>query len=406
MAIDLLQLSSSLATTSGSVEVRRGVASLTNSKIGTYGTLTFQAITPTGFVEWKAAALTDVIDQSTDAIRVRLSDGSRWFYIENDQIVPVTVSDWSSQWTPAYALGSLDLWTSTTLIVQVCLISTVSNRDPRFKSLQVVLDLPTWEGPVSQAVQRIVTALSNCEPLLIHSEVLTVPKSEWKLGNRHTELGFDLSSLVRVTINDRVKSASLSDGVVRLAGPSAPAGSAVRIVCKYRPGVLVRRSDDAQIIDKLPIWIASDLVQQISGLAGRLSPVNVNGYIVQRNMVDLQIKFSGVASRQVDALAMRNAVIEHFSRGVDVHLDSCRSLIAAVRDTIEVSPRSGEGYPEAVGQLRCILHEYAAGYRAVAARTSSGTTQTTTVSMSLPSGDVDATNESLDSGVTRQTCGG
>ena len=415
MSVDLHEMKAGSAVRAGDVVVRRGEARLRRTTQGNFGTLTFPLVEPDAMVLWVAASLNGVLDNSTDAIRIRLSNGTTHYYFDesdNLRVKPVTdQSVWTDEYFGPDVLGSLDLWTQQGLQLIVCLFSTKDYPDPRCRSALTVMNFPAWEGAVSQTVTEIAKSLALVRPILIHEEALTSDRSEWKLGNDHSERGYVLTELVQVTVNNRSKSAQLSDGVVSLDGPKAQVGDVVKIAVRFKPGLLVRRTDEVHAIEKLPTWLLTNLVQNRTRVtSGRLSPLEVSGVRVYRRMLDLQITFRGVGGRQVDALSMRDAVLSHFNGGVEIVLDSCRSLAVALDDSVEVTPRSGEGFPEAVGQLRCVLHEYTGYERVVNARTTDDednvVVQTTTVAMTIGEAEFPTTVDSstIESGSTSSDC--
>jgi hypothetical protein len=409
--VDLLTMQVRTADKSGDLSIKRHVAKLRHTKAGTVGVLTFPLVSPDAMTRWVAASIGGISDLSTDAVRVRLSNGVNQYYIDasdNLLIKPVTdTTSWSSEYSGPNVLGNLDLWTKSALQVVVCLFATKTNPTPTCESLTVVVDLPAWEGAVSQTLTKIAEALRAAQPILVHEETLTETRSTWKIGNSYSERGYNLTELVQVSVDNKPKSASLVDGIVTLHGPGAASGSVVKIAVKYQPNIIVRAANESRELGALPIWILSNLVQNRSRvLTGRLTPVEVSGVKVYRRMLDLQVTFRGVGHRQVDALAMRAAALSHFSAGIEIVLDSCRSTFVSVDDSVEVSPRSGESFPEAVGQLRCILHEYTAFERLVNSRVTDDSgdvsVQTTTVSMTVGESDMSTTADSstIDSGRT------
>lgn len=407
--IDVLEVNSRLAATSGDVIVRKGRAYLRRDDIGTSGTLTFPLLSPTGIVFWKTADITGVQDPSRDSIRLRLSNGTTDYYIDvNDdmRIKEVDVSDWDSQYFLPYVLSSIDLWTQTTLSVKAHLVSTDRDRNPSLRTLRVLLDLPAWEGSATQAVRQILQHVDDCRPILYYSDTLAAETSEWKLGEPHTERGYELTRLVQLQVDGRHKSATLSNGVVTVEGPPVPAGASIVIAAEYNPPCVVRRANEIKTIHKLPSFLCSGLIQEKStSVSGKMASVTIGNYSVTRRMVEARVTVRGVASRQADAFSMRNALAEKFTRGVEVCLDSDRYVTASIDDTIEILAAGGDGTPEAACRIICSLITYDAAAVAVRSRTTDEADnivpQTTTISMEM-SGTLSQTvdSENIDSGNT------
>lgn len=358
MAVDVLPLKSSLATRSGDVYVRSGRARLD----GDSGTLTFCAIQPAKMVRWLSAEIPNLRDPSVDSIRIRLEDGNgtQWYFDPADgSIVEVTdTDDWSAEYMPAYMLGSLDLWAAPSLTIHVHLIKTASDSDPRVSGVNVLIDMPTWEGALAQVLYDLGAFVSQIDPILLHSETLSSDRSVWKIGVPHSEHGYTLTSLVQVTVNGSHKSATLSDGVVTLTGPSAKAGDHVEIAVKYRPTITVRRVDEVTVLHSVPAWILRNLAVS-GGLVGDSPDVLIGGYEVREQAAELRVTIQGAASAVRDALAMRLALKNAFGDGICIMLDSGRSVAGALDGIVEVVEAGDEkNLPMASATVMIPLSEF------------------------------------------------
>lgn len=367
--IDVVVQRATTATLTGDARSRLGKVQLSDKDLGTDGTATFGTFAPTSLVRWLSAEIEGVENQGCDAVRVRIGTDSKLYYFDEDdslRIKEVTdESSWDAECSSPLALASLDLWTEQTLRIVVHLESTQCNRAPSIRGVMVAMDLPVWEGAIAQAARRIVALVGEIRPVLLHTETLTSAKSEWKLGEPHSENGHVLTEIVRVSVDDVERPATLADGVITLDGPAAKAGQAVVIAVKYQPQTSVRRVADVRIINKLPAFLVDDLVRG-GGLNGTLPPVNINGLEIRRRMVELRIQVRGVAARQADAFAMRAGMQEKFGGTEVITLSSGRTIGAVAMEVVEVTSSGTDSMPIAIGTLHCPTTEYT-GYRRVGA---------------------------------------
>ncbi len=395
--IDVLRQKATSTTTTGQARHRGAVTGLSRTALGTIGTVTFGTFAPSGVVNWLAAEIDGVENQGCDSVRMRIGTDTALYYIdENDslRIKPVTdESSWSDQYSSPLSLASLDLWTEPTLRVVVALVSTNCDRNPTIQGLTVAMDLPMWEGSVAQATRRVVAITASIRPTLVHRETLTAPQSVWLLGEPHSEHGHVLTSLVGASVDGVVRSATLADGTVTLAGITPKTGQEVVIAVRYHPHSVVRRMADTRILHKLPAFLIDDLVRG-GGLNGSMPLLNVNGIEVSRRMVDLRIQVRGAAVRQADALAMRAAMQETFGGTELITLDSGRTMGAATMEVVEVTPGGDNSMPVASGVVHCPMTEYT-GYRRVSAarRGSAGAyiLPTNTITIGNPDSGLDQT---------------
>ena len=215
----------------------------------------------------------------------------------------------------------------------VHIVSTTTERDPRFRSVSIVAEFPVSEGSAAQAVRSVADKISAVYPTLIVKDTPSVDTQSWKIGEPYSERGFYLQELKGVTVDGRFKAATLSSGVVTVDGPSAPKGSQVVIAVTFKPITTVRRVNEVHQVDKLPAWVITDLIRtRSSSLTGRLPPVVVGGVMVHRRFLDVQVTVRGVAHRQADAISMRDALLEAFAGGHKVTMSSCRHTVASTDD--------------------------------------------------------------------------
>lgn len=401
--IDVIIQRATSAEVSGGARAKLGEVRLSGKALGTNGTITFGTFAPSSLVRWLSAEIVGVTDQSCSSVRVRIgTDSALYYFDEADslRIKPVTdEDDWSAQYSSPLALASLDLWTEQTLRVVVHIRSTPCNTAPAIRSLMVAMDLPVWEGAIAQASRKIVALVASMRPILLHTETLVASKFQWKLGEPYSENGHVLTDLVTVTVDGVERSASLSDGVVIIAGVPGKTGQTVSIAVRYQPQTSVRRTADVRIINKLPAFLVDDLVRG-GGLNGTLPPLNINGLEIRRRMVELRIQVRGVAARQADAFAMRAAMQEKFGGTETIILDSGRTIGAVVMEVIEITSSGSESMPIAIGVLHCPTTEYTGYSRVSAARRGTAgaysiATNTITIS-NLDSGDSSGATDSGD----------
>lgn len=368
--IDVVHQTAIAATISGSCRKLRGAVSLTSTKIGTIGTVEFGTFAPRSLVKWLSAEIGGVSDQNLDSVRVRIGTDDRLYYIDEAdslRIKPVTnESSWDSECSSPLSLASLDLWTDQTVRVVVCLRSTTNDRTPSITGLVVAMDLPLWEGVAAQAARKITELAAGMRPVLLHNETLAEAKSEYKLGEPHTEFGHQLTELVMASVDGVERSATLSNGIVRLMGNTPTAGQRVSIAVRYKPQTTVRRLSGVRIANQLPCFIIGDLVRG-GGMNGTLPTIHVNGIEIRRRMLGLRIQVQGMAYRQADAYAMRDSIQETFGGTAVIVLDSGRTIGAAVIDLVEVSA-SGQDSSTAIGTINCPTTEYTGYTRVGAAR--------------------------------------
>ena len=367
VATEAVHLRASLAERAGSVIYSQGSLRLDSTVRRTFGTVTYPSISADEHVLWKSAELRGVHDQSTDAVRVRLSNGTTQYFIDEDDdmtLKPVTdTTQWDTEFSTPYHLGSLDLWTQRTLSIIVHMVATPSFPRPSVKGVDVLMDLPAWAGAVAHAVKAVVQKVATIEPIMVErfpfgTGTLSEATQEFKIGDPHSEHGYSLTSLVQVLVDGTHKSASLSNGIVTLLGPPAPPGSVVKIAVKYLPNTSVRRVGEVQIIDRTPAWVVSGLVVE-DGLDGLISPLVIAGYEVFRRKVELRITVNGVAHRQADALAMRLALQSELAEGLLVRLPSGRCLSANLLDgVVEVIPQGSTNLPMASTIITLALDEF------------------------------------------------
>ena len=354
--IDVLEVKPTEAVLSG--EWRRTLSGVTVSRNRGEATVEYPLVEPSTFVVWKGAEL-GLVDPSTDAVKVRLSDGANQYFIDEDENLVINEvadpDDWSTDFMPAHLLGNLDLWTRQKLQVIVRLEGTSSDPVPSCGGLSVLMDLPTWEGAVMAAVRAIATAVVGSRPVLVHRLVATEQVQEIQLGDQFSEHAINLATGVTVVVNGLPKSATVQSGKVVLNGPPAPAGSVIEIAVQFAPTIAVRRGDESRQVHRTPEWVLTDLVRG-GGLNGQMPSLDVNGRRVYRRRVDLRIMARGVANRQAEAFAMRAALQSVFQTGLRVTFPSCRQVIAFTDSMVEVLKGGGSlGLPEAVGVVRCPL---------------------------------------------------
>ncbi|KKL73182.1 hypothetical protein LCGC14_2077470 [marine sediment metagenome] len=359
--IDLLTLKASRAIRTGDVRYRRGEVYVAHPRdLAKSGTVEFDAIEPDGRVLWMSAEVLGVDDPGTDAVRIRFSNGSQQYYLDQDDFKFKLVTDtdsWVDEYTRPHMLGNIDLWTQGSLKLVVHLVVTKQYPDPRIKDAVVLLDLPAWEGAAAQAIRIIATGVRDLRPILIHGSTLTEDTSEFNIGSPYSEHQIVLEEIVQVTLDGVHKSAELSDGKIVLLGPPARAGQAVKIAATFVPTITVRRVGEIRVISQTPAWVMSNLILG-GGLNGRLAPVDVSGTEVERRYVDLQITARGASHRQADALAMRAAILEAFSSGFTVCIDSGRTFSAQIENQVEVLPGGSASIPEAIAIIRLGMTEF------------------------------------------------
>lgn len=398
--IDVIVLQPKNAVMTGALRRRMSYVELSSTVAGTLAEFVFPTISPAKMVRWIAAEITGVDDNSTDAVRVRIGDGVDWFYFDESdslKLKPVTVDDWESQFSSPLAVYAISAWTRSQLAFKIALISTKSFRRPTFTGVAIAMDLPTWEGSVSQAVRRIATAVASIRPILMHAETLSTPTSEWRLGEPHTEIGFVLESVIHVVVDGKHRSAELVDGVVTLKGAAAQAGSTVEIAVTFIPQTTVKRAAESRLVTKLPMFTLEQLVQG-GGMNGRYPPMNIGGVEIQRRFVDLQIVVNGVALRQIDALMMRASLQEQFNGSFSVVLDSGRSIGAAVLDLVQMVPSGRGDLPQCSGTVRCPMYEYVSHRRVTPFASPIGDLATNTISiLTTPSDDGQTSTAEADS---------
>lgn len=359
MAIDVLPLKAFLAARTGDIRVHLGEARL----YGDSGTLEFSEVSPTKMVSWKSAEVTGLQNPNSDAVRIRLEgpDGTMYYIDETDGKVKEVGDDtvWDDDYTKPYMLGSLDLWTGTSVTFHVHLVSTELNPDPRITGINVLIDLPTWEGVVATAARQVSSFLfSNAHPVLIHTETLSGYQNQWKIGKPHTESGFQLIELVQCTVNGRHKSASLSNGIVTLEGPSAKANDIVEIAVKYQPTSSVRRVAEVRVVNEVPFWVLTNLAIQ-GGLVGVAPDLFIGGWNVKERTTELRITVQGVARRTADAFQMRLALQNAFGPGLTIQLPSGRCLFAQLDGLVEVIEQGAEmNLPMCQGIVSVPLSEF------------------------------------------------
>lgn len=357
MAIDVLPLKSRLAERSGDVYVRLGQARLN----GDSGTLKFVQIAPTSMTVWKSAEIIGLVDPSTDSIRVRLerADGKQYYIEPSDGTLNEVLDQvsWASEFSPPYMLGSLDLWTTKTLTIVVHLIRTSADPDPRITEINVLLDNPTWEGAVAQAIRDVGKFIAAIDPILIHRETLTGSRSQWKIGKPHSEHGYVLTDLVQVTVDGVHKSAQVSNGIVSLVGPPAMAGQDIEIAVKFKPSTSVRRVDEIRILHETPAWVMRNLAIE-GGLVGVIPDVIIGGFEIKERSAELRITVQGVAHRVADALAMRIALQQGFADGITVTFPGGRCVFGQLDALVEVIDEGEFNLPMAQGVVILPLSEF------------------------------------------------
>lgn len=353
--IDVVQLKARLAKRTGDVEVRCGTARLTGSS----GTLEYVHLQPTKMTNWISADIIGIRDYDTDAVRIRFGDGDKQFYFdESMDLIEVTdTSSWDDEWSPAYTMGALELWTRKSLQLIVHLVSTNSWPDPRVSDVRVLMDHPTWEGAVANTVRDVAKYVGSVEFTLIHSETLSASRGSWKIGKPYTEHQYDVRSVVQVAVDGVHKSSRLDNGEVILEGPPAPAGSTVEIAVNVLPTSTVRRVGEVDEVHRTPEWFLHELVAG-GGLTGVISEFQVGGELVKQRLVELRIRVNGVAHRQADALAMRLALQSAFANGLEVQLPSGRCVFAQLDGLVEVVEEGPLNLPMATGEISVAVWEY------------------------------------------------
>lgn len=354
------------------------------------GQADFGLICSSMMVQWMSAEL--VGDFSHDSARVRLTDGTSFFYIDEDDgmaVKPVTdSSQWDSEWSAPDLLSSIDLWTKRDLGVVVRLVRTSYHRSPSLIELRVLMRFPTWIGSAHHAIQSIVDQVSVTAVLAVEEETLTADQSEWRIGEPWSEFNIVPSSLEQVTVNGVHKSASLDSGVITLLGPPARAGDTVVLAFKYAPNTSVRRGEHVSTIDVAPAWWCQELV--VAGGQSGLAPrVVVGCYSVSVRRLELRVTVNGVASRVKDAIQMRAALQQSFADGLNIDMPSGRRVSAHLDGVVEVVVKQGSNLPMATGIVQCSMIEYVTATLIRPPRTGSPQVPLrTTIETQLPDGVV------------------
>jgi hypothetical protein len=358
--IDVVTLKANLAERSGDVSVRLGMAGLGSSDVGTSGTLKYTHLQPDKMTTWKSAEVPGLADPATDAIRIRLGDGTSQFYLDQSTMKFEAVTDesaWDSEFMPPWLLGNVDLWTRKTLQLVVHLVSTTSDRQPHLGEIYILVDHPTWPGVVAQTVKDVADFLQRTPFILIHQETLSADRGSWKIGKPHSEHNYDVKSIVQVALDRVHKSADLVNGEIILSGPAAKAGQVVEIAVNVQPSMVVRRSDESDQIHRTPAWWMANLVSE-GGLIGVVSSIFVGGSQVEERESELRITVNGVAHRQSDALAMRAALQSAFADGLAITFPSGRCVFAQLDGLVEVIDQGPTNLPMVTGTVSIPLKEY------------------------------------------------
>lgn len=359
--IDVLSMRATDAVRSGSLRPSTGLVGLQgHPSQAASGTLTFQPVCPSKMARWMSAEVVGEFAQ--DSVRVRLldQDGAAFFMDESSGLDIVAVDDpsqWDEQWMSADLLANLDLWTRPGLGLSVHLVRTGFDRDPRVAEVRVLLDMPTWEGAVHQAVKDIVTAVSQVTVLLVERFTLSADQQSWNVGTDFNELNLVVTELVQVTVNDRHKSARLEGGVVTLEGPPARAGDSVELALRFLPNTSVRRGQHVTTVDATPSWWCQQLVTE-GGQNGSAPPIMVGCHQVRSRRVELRIVANGVASRTADALQMRAALQSALAGGVRVVFPSRREVWAHIDGLVEVITKQASNLPMCSGLVMCAFNEF------------------------------------------------
>ena len=354
--IDVVTLKAGLATRDGAIRVQNNVARLT----GDSGTLTYTHVQPTKMTLWKAIEFYNLGSTADGSIRVRFGDGTNQYWLDDSDMTFKQVADtsqWSSEYTLPWLLGSADLWTRSTLQLVVHLTKDGENKDPQVSDIRVLLDNPTWEGAITNTLRSIAKHLSQSPFTLIHEETLSAPRGSWKIGKPYSEHNYDVRSILQVTVDGSHKSATLSNGEVILSGPPAPAGSRVEIAVRVQPTMTVRRSDETRVTHQTPCWWLTGLVVE-GGLIGHTSSMLIGGEKVQVREQELRTTVNGLGHRQADALAMRLALQEAFADGLSITFPSGRCVFAQVDGLVEVIEGDDTSLPMATGVILVVVREY------------------------------------------------
>jgi hypothetical protein len=358
--IDLIEMKSSQASLSGdTAHVTLGtVASIWDSGPSKVVVATFPLVQPCEYTLWKGALLQ--VDDPTDTrIRIRLSNGTDDYWMNETTLViaKVTATNWESQYSPAWVLDNLDLWTHPGLEVKVGLVSDPARRNVSCAGLSVLLELPTERDTIATAIRLIAGAMQDIHPIKIFVKTLTSRQTAFKLGEPYSEFGYDISALAQVTVNGDHRSATVANGIITLLGEPPNIGDVVKIAFNFDPGVVVKRHDKGPTPQKTPQWILSNLVTA-GGLNGKVPTRTVGPYRVQGRRVDMQITVRGLDSLQDGALAMREALQSALADSIEVCLPSGRTAYATADGTVELLPSGGDSLPQAVGVIRLPLIEW------------------------------------------------
>jgi hypothetical protein len=271
----------------------------------------------------------------------------------------VTADDWSSEFSLPYTLANVDLWTQPSLGIIVRLRRATFDKNPLIKDLRALVNFPAWEGAAAQAVRDVVKAVQTTYPILYVDTVTTEPTQSWKIGIPHTERNYELTSIEQVLVNGQHRSASLSNGIVSISGPPAPTGADVRIAVRYKPNISIRRVGEVRITHKTPAWWIQDLVVH-GGLNGFTTPMSIAGIDVFEKRSELRITINGIADRSADALAMRQALQEEFSRGLNITFPSGRCVVGQLLGLVEVVAQGQSNLPMATAIMSVPFVEYSA----------------------------------------------
>jgi hypothetical protein len=389
VTVEVVNLKALDASKSGDLEARFGVVSISGHPLeSAEGTMSFELVHPSKMVRWMAAEI--VGDFAQDSVRVRLTDGVKTYFFDEENNLEVTEVDdpsqWDVQWSEASLLNNLDLWTSPNLGFSVHLVRTEFDRNPRVVEIRVLMDLPTWHGATAHAVRSVAEFVSSVHPLMVHSEVLSEDQQSWKIGEPYTEINLNVVELVQVTLDGSHKSATLADGIVTLVGPPGRKGQTIEIAAKFKPNITVRRTEHVDVLHQVPAWWVQNLVGADQAMNGFTTKVSIGGYEVAVRRVELRMTINGVASRTVDALAMRAALQQATAYGVPVTMPSGRQVFGFVDSLVDVAVQGGGNLPMTSGKVNCAFMEYVSARQIRRSRTDDMQPVRTTVDVELPDG--------------------
>jgi hypothetical protein len=392
MAIDVLMLAPHRATPSGAVSIADSASVRTT---GPSGTVLFEAIEVTSYVQWMAAKVEGTFDETLESVRVRLidADGVYWYFDDSLNIVQVTAADWTTQYSLPSHLNNLDLWTRRYLRIAVHLVRSDADRDPRIFGVYVLAEFPTWEGPAATVARKITEAVDALRPVFIFKHVVgTQPIQTMSLKS---ERSYEITELSAVVVDDDHKSAAYADRTVTFVGPPVQPGSEIAVAAKCRVPSSIKRAPESRLSPKVPYWWIQDTTRH-SGLNGVMGPLVIGTYEVKRVMSQLRTTVNGIADRLADALALRTAMQTGFARAIEIEFPSGRTVGAQPDGLIEVlEERSGPVLPMATAVLTTVLTEYVSAVQLRPSRVGSMPLNTT-ITINLPDSTSTVSSDTID----------